>query len=283
MRRSNILLASDPRLAVELAADAAQLIEARSVGRLAASIARQQALAAIADHDRASFVAHAAHALDIAQTEPAADDHAVYANSAYVAAEVASGFIAINQPAKGSRSSSRPSPRLACRAAPGSRRGIRATAPYLHRPGRLRCGIGPHRCCRPRLSRRAVGSSTPRTTSLPQDHSRPRQDRQALPSAYVTEADRGHVARRHRTMIEYRVPAGQILPPTTTTDHDTVHAAVAVLPVGAFEQHGPYLPLVADTLISSAIACAISAHHKVFQLPPIPLDAYMNMQRSRVR
>jgi hypothetical protein len=100
MRRSNILLASDPGFAVELAADAAQLIEGRSVGRLAASIARQQALAAIANHDRTSFVAHAAHALDVAQTEPAADDHAVYANLAYVAAEVASGFISINQPAK---------------------------------------------------------------------------------------------------------------------------------------------------------------------------------------
>src|SRR5271166_936303 len=100
MRRSNILLASDPRLAVELAADAAQLIEGRSVGRLAVSVARQRALAAIADRDRARFVAHAAHALDIAPTEPVADDHAVYANSAYVAAEVASGFIAINQPAK---------------------------------------------------------------------------------------------------------------------------------------------------------------------------------------
>ena len=62
-------------------------------------------------------------------------------------------------------------------------------------------------------------------------------------------------------MTEHRVSAGQILPPTTTTDDDTVHAAVAVLPVGAFEQHGPYLPLVADTLMSSAIAFAISGHH----------------------
>lgn len=65
-------------------------------------------------------------------------------------------------------------------------------------------------------------------------------------------------------MTEHRVPTGQILPATTTTDHDAVHPAVAVLPVGAFEQHGPYLPLVTDTLISSAIACAISAHHRVF-------------------
>ncbi len=100
MRRSNILMTSDPALAVELAAEARQLTDGRSVGRLAASIARQQALAAIAARDRASFVKHAAHAVDIAQTEPVADDHAVYATSAYVAAEVASGFIAISQPAK---------------------------------------------------------------------------------------------------------------------------------------------------------------------------------------
>jgi creatinine amidohydrolase len=42
-----------------------------------------------------------------------------------------------------------------------------------------------------------------------------------------------------------------------------------VLPIGAFEQHGPYLPLVTDTLIAIAIAEAISKHHKVFQLPAI--------------
>ena len=100
MRRSNILLASDPALAVELAADAARLIERRSVGRLAVSIARQRALAAIADHDRIGFVAHSAHAFEIAQIDPLADDYAVYATPAYVAAEIASGFIAINQPAK---------------------------------------------------------------------------------------------------------------------------------------------------------------------------------------
>jgi creatinine amidohydrolase len=62
---------------------------------------------------------------------------------------------------------------------------------------------------------------------------------------------------------------GLFLPATTTTDHDTVHAAVAVLPVGAFEQHGPYLPLVTDTLIATAITQAISQRHKIFQLPPI--------------
>jgi creatinine amidohydrolase len=48
-----------------------------------------------------------------------------------------------------------------------------------------------------------------------------------------------------------------------------VHAAVAVLPVGAFEQHGRYLPLARDTLIATAIADAISQRHKVFRLPAV--------------
>jgi creatinine amidohydrolase len=60
-----------------------------------------------------------------------------------------------------------------------------------------------------------------------------------------------------------------ILPTTTTSDTATVHAAVAVLPVGSFEQHGPYLPLVTDTLIATAIATAIAGHHDVFRLPAL--------------
>jgi creatinine amidohydrolase len=61
-----------------------------------------------------------------------------------------------------------------------------------------------------------------------------------------------------------------MLPTTTTTDAASVHAAVAVLPVGSFEQHGPYLPLVTDTLIATAIAASIAGHHQnVFQLPAI--------------
>ncbi len=100
MRRSNILLTRDPHLAVDLADEAAQLIDSHSVGRLAASIARQQALAAMAANDDSRFVYHAAHALDVAQTEPIADDHAVYATRAYVASEVASGFLGLGQPAQ---------------------------------------------------------------------------------------------------------------------------------------------------------------------------------------
>jgi hypothetical protein len=97
MRRSNIVIREDPDLSVDLAASAAQLIEGQSVGRLAASITRQQASAALANHDHVAFRDHAAHALDLADVDPVPDDHAIYASSAYVAAEIAAGYLATGQ------------------------------------------------------------------------------------------------------------------------------------------------------------------------------------------
>ena len=55
--------------------------------------------------------------------------------------------------------------------------------------------------------------------------------------------------------------------PTTTTEDSATEGPVALLPIGSFEQHGPHLPLVTDTLI--AIADSISRQHNVFQLPPL--------------
>ena len=60
-----------------------------------------------------------------------------------------------------------------------------------------------------------------------------------------------------------------ILPDGTTADAAAKRGAVAVLPVGSFEQHGPHLPLVTDTLIAVAITAAIARHHRVLQLPAI--------------
>ena len=57
--------------------------------------------------------------------------------------------------------------------------------------------------------------------------------------------------------------------PTTTTEDSGTEAPVALLPIGSFEQHGPYLPLVTDTLIAAAIADSISRQHNGFQLPAL--------------
>ena len=60
-----------------------------------------------------------------------------------------------------------------------------------------------------------------------------------------------------------------ILPTLVTTDPEVVDAGLAVLPIGSFEQHGPHLPLVTDTLIAVAIANGISDRYQALQLPPI--------------
>ena len=47
-----------------------------------------------------------------------------------------------------------------------------------------------------------------------------------------------------------------LLPADTTLDARDRGATVALLPIGSFEQHGPYLPLTTDTLVASLLARA---------------------------
>lgn len=46
---------------------------------------------------------------------------------------------------------------------------------------------------------------------------------------------------------------------------------VAVLPVGSYEQHGPYLPLATDTLVACAVVREIAAAYPVHPLPPVTI------------
>jgi creatinine amidohydrolase len=58
---------------------------------------------------------------------------------------------------------------------------------------------------------------------------------------------------------------------TTATSKDEAErdAAVALLPVGSFEQHGDYLPLATDTIVASVVARELAREYPVMVLPPI--------------
>ncbi|WP_073758996.1 creatininase family protein [Streptomyces sp. CB03234] len=68
-------------------------------------------------------------------------------------------------------------------------------------------------------------------------------------------------------------PALGMLPmETTTRDVEESRADVALLPIGSFEQHGPFLPLMTDTVIACAIAREVAAVHPVHLLPPVTIS-----------
>ena len=63
-----------------------------------------------------------------------------------------------------------------------------------------------------------------------------------------------------------------LLPISTTADERQRNARVAVLPIGSFEQHGNYLPLVTDTAIAATICRELAAAYPLLQLPPITIS-----------
>ena len=50
-------------------------------------------------------------------------------------------------------------------------------------------------------------------------------------------------------------------------------ACVALIPVGATEQHGPHLPVGTDTIVATAISDAAAAPGGAMVLPPVPVGA----------
>jgi creatinine amidohydrolase len=63
-----------------------------------------------------------------------------------------------------------------------------------------------------------------------------------------------------------------ILPTATTSDEKSRGAACAVLPIGSFEQHGDYLPLITDTVITSVISRELVSAYPLLQLPPVTIS-----------
>src|SRR5215467_3212995 len=62
-----------------------------------------------------------------------------------------------------------------------------------------------------------------------------------------------------------------LIPTQTTEDSLRTQARTAILPIGSFEQHGPYLPLATDTIIACLIANTIANSYPVLHLPPISI------------
>jgi creatinine amidohydrolase len=63
-----------------------------------------------------------------------------------------------------------------------------------------------------------------------------------------------------------------LLPTSTSTDEGQRNARIAVLPIGSFEQHGSYLPLITDTAIATAISAELAAAYPLLQLPPVTIS-----------
>ncbi|MFF5390477.1 creatininase family protein [Streptomyces sp. NPDC013012] len=63
-----------------------------------------------------------------------------------------------------------------------------------------------------------------------------------------------------------------LLPTATSIDVQEQQPQVAVLPIGSFEQHGKYLPLITDTAIACVIAQEIADAYPVHLLPPITVS-----------
>jgi len=63
-----------------------------------------------------------------------------------------------------------------------------------------------------------------------------------------------------------------LLPTATTSDEKERAADCAVLPVGSFEQHGDYLPLITDTVIASVISRELAGAYPLLQLPPVTIS-----------
>ncbi|MGP8303738.1 creatininase family protein [Streptomyces inhibens] len=63
-----------------------------------------------------------------------------------------------------------------------------------------------------------------------------------------------------------------LLPADTTEDVRARRPAMALLPIGSFEQHGPFLPLTTDTVIACTLARELAAVRPVMLLPPLTVS-----------
>jgi creatinine amidohydrolase len=91
-------------------------------------------------------------------------------------------------------------------------------------------------------------------------------------TAEIAGSKGAEAERKDMSGAETQATAYGVLPLNTTEDVKAQQADVAVLPIGSFEQHGAFLPLVTDTVVACAIAREIAAAHPVLLLPPLTIS-----------
>lgn len=64
----------------------------------------------------------------------------------------------------------------------------------------------------------------------------------------------------------------ELITAATAADEKQRDASIAVLPIGSFEQHGNFLPLITDTVVACAIAQTVARTYPVMLLPPITVS-----------
>ena len=63
-----------------------------------------------------------------------------------------------------------------------------------------------------------------------------------------------------------------LMPTATSSDEKARGAKCAVLPVGSFEQHGDYLPLITDTVVATVIGQELAHAYPLLLLPPVTIS-----------
>jgi creatinine amidohydrolase len=63
-----------------------------------------------------------------------------------------------------------------------------------------------------------------------------------------------------------------ILPTATEADEEARGAEYAIVPIGSFEQHGSYLPLITDTAVACAVSVELVSAYSLFMLPPVTIS-----------
>lgn len=67
-------------------------------------------------------------------------------------------------------------------------------------------------------------------------------------------------------------PVIDLVTTATSEEERQRNAKIAVLPIGSFEQHGTYLPLITDSVVACAIASEVTKTFPVLLLPPVTIS-----------